>query len=330
MGYCGNAVIIPEPQLLAEKTCFDLASLTKPLATTLAILALVEDGSLALGERLPQLLARKVPDEKAVITLGQLLGHSSGLIGHRPFFREIAKVEKGARSEAMLEALLAEPLVAEPGKKAVYSDLGFLLLGWIVERRSGMRLDAFVHERIYQPLGLEYSLFFRPLEEPPPPEKKFAATEACPWRDRVMYGEVSDENTYVLGGVAGQAGLFGDLESVVHLVSHLLDCWQGRARHPAFSNEALRFFLTRDASIPGSTRTLGFDTPSANDSSAGKFFHPTSIGHLGFTGTSFWIDPTRDLAIVLLSNRVHPDRANEKIKKFRPFFHNGVMESLRL
>jgi len=330
MGCCGREALVPVEKALDIGTCFDLASLTKPLATTLAILALVEEGRIALADHLPALLEKKVPADKCSISLQQLLCHGSGLPAYHPYFEELATMGVAARREAMLERILTEPLAAPSGTRAVYSDLGFMLLGRIVEQQSGTSLDGFVRERIYQPLGLDDSLFFRPLAEPPPGGKSFAATEDCPWRGRVLGGEVSDENTHVLGGVAGQAGLFGDVKSVVALAAFLLDCWKDRAVHPAWSNGLLSTFLAREGSIPASTWALGFDTPSPTGSSAGSFFHPTSVGHLGFTGTSFWIDPTRDLAVVLLTNRVHPSRANELIKQFRPLFHNAVFASLGL
>ena len=328
LGCWGSAALLPEPAPLTLATCFDLASLTKPLATTLAILALVEAGTIGLEEPLADLLQRTVPEDKEKIRLAQLLSHSSGLAAHRPYYRQVKEIAPAARREAMERAILAEPLEAEPGSKAIYSDLGFMLLGWIVEAQSGTPLDSFVRERIYRPLGLAEALFFRPLAVAGGREECFAATEQCPWRGRVLRGEVSDDNTHILGGVAGQAGLFGHVAAVLRLVCTLLDCWQGRATHPAFSRATLSAFLVKEGSVAASTWALGFDTPSPVGSSAGRFFSPQSVGHLGFTGTSFWLDPTRDLAVVLLSNRVHPSRENSGIKAFRPRFHDTVSAAL--
>lgn len=327
-GIYGNRQLEPSPLPLINDTFFDLASLTKPLATTLALLALIDDGLLSLDATLSDLLACAVSAEKKNITLRQLLSHSSGLVAHCPYYQQLKDIPQASRKAAMLEMILAEPLMASPGTKAIYSDLGFMLLGWIVEEKSGLQLDRFVRERIYQPLALEKNLFFRSLDNSWATGKVAAATERCPWRHKVLVGEVSDDNCHVLGGVSGQAGLFGDLAAVLTLTTRLLDCWQGRASHPAFAKELLANFLKRDNSVPESSWALGFDTPSPQGSSAGRYFHPTSIGHLGFSGTSFWIDPTRDLIVVLLTNRIHPSRENSGIKEFRPRFHDAVSEVL--
>lgn len=327
LGFYGQRQLVPTPLPLTLDTFFDLASLTKPLATTLAILAQLEEGIFSLETPLPELLERAVPADKQPITLRQLLSHSSGLVAHRPYYEYLKTIPPAARQEEMLQRILAEPLAARPGERAIYSDLGFMLLGWIVAVKGGMALDRFVAEKIYQPLSLAENLFFRPLEQPWPADTKVAASELCPWRKKVLEGEVSDDNTHVLGGVAGQAGLFGDLAAVLTLGSHLLDCRQGRAHHPAFSNRQLNTFLQRQKT-PGSSWALGFDTPSPEGSSSGRYFHPGSFGHLGFSGTSLWIDPSRDLVVVLLTNRIHPSRENTMIRQFRPRFHDAVIEFL--
>ena len=326
-GFHGHRQLVPEPFPLTGDTFFDLASLTKPLATSLALLALLEEEFFSLDTALPELLERVVPADKQRITLRQLLSHSSGLAAHRPYYQELKELPMAGRKEEMLARILAEPLAANPGEKAIYSDLGFMLLGWIAEVKSGLRLDRLVREKIYQPIGCAENLFYRPLDKPWPVKKAVAASEDCPWRGKVLQGEVSDDNTHVLGGVAGQAGLFGDLAAVLTLVTHLLDYRQGHAAHPAFGNQLLKTFLHREG-IPGSSWALGFDTPSPQGSSAGRYFHPTSVGHLGYSGTSFWIDPSRDLVVVLLANRVHPSRENTMIKQFRPRFHDAVIEFL--
>lgn len=324
-GFYGQRRIVPDPLPLTSETFFDLASLTKPLATSLAFLSLIEQDLLSLDTPLSELLERVIPVDKQNITLRQLLAHSSGLVAHRPYYQKLKEMPVAGRQEEMLARILAEPLAAKPGEKAIYSDLGFMLLGWIAEGKSGLRLDRLVKENIYQPLSCAENIFYRPLDQPWPAEKAVAATEECPWRNKVLEGEVSDDNAHVLGGVAGQAGLFGDLATVLTLVTHLLDCWQERTAHPAFGNQLLKTFLQREGTS-GSSWALGFDTPSPQGSSAGRYFHPTSVGHLGYSGTSFWIDPSRDLVVVLLSNRIHPSRQNTMIKQFRPRFHDAVIK----
>lgn len=308
-----------------QATVFDLASLSKPLATTLAVLCLLRDQQLALDTPLATLLGQAVPPDKETITLHQLLCHRSGLVAHREFYKTWQGDNREKAGSAMLAMVLGEPLAYPPGSRTLYSDLGFLLLGWAVERLAGQRLDHFVRDRVYAPLGLADHLFFMPVDERTGQEDKvFASTENCPWRGRVLRGEVSDDNTWVLGGVAGQAGLFGDIVGVTALVTHLLDQWQGREEPKGYDGGDLRTFLRRpEGSAPGAF-ALGFDTPAPEGSSGGALISPTSVGHLGFTGTSFWIDPERDAAVVLLTNRVHLSRENEKLKEFRPRFHDAV------
>ncbi|MDA8163872.1 MAG: serine hydrolase [Desulfobacteraceae bacterium] len=315
------------------RTCFDLASLTKPLATGLTILCLINDGALALETPLPFLLSGDVPADKQGITLRHLLGHASGLPAHRPYFESLVKMPADERWAALRRWILAEPLLSAPGGRTLYSDLGFLLLGMIVAERSGRGLARMAAERVLRPLGLEEEIFFQPLwEEEKEPSTRlrgrvFAATERCPWRGRLLSGEVHDDNAHALGGVAGHAGLFGTAGGMLALVRHLLDVRQGRAVHPGYRPEDLRVFLST-RSVQGSSWGLAFDTPSPVGSSAGRHFSETSFGHLGFTGTSFWVDPEKELAVVLLTNRVHPTRDNGRIKAFRPLFHNAVVETL--
>jgi CubicO group peptidase (beta-lactamase class C family) len=154
----------------------------------------------------------------------------------------------------------------------------------------------------------------------------FAATENCPSRKRVLIGEVDDENAFAMGGVAGHAGLFAPVREVDSIAAHLLDCYQGRSTF--LPEKIVREFWTRDRAVPGSTWALGWDTPSPIHSSSGHHFPPNAVGHLGFTGTSLWIDPEREIAVTVLSNRVHPSRANQSIRDFRPKVHDLIMEAI--
>lgn len=315
----------PDNPPMQAAVLFDLASLTKPLATALGILCLKHRGLLHLNERLPDLLGQTVPADKRAITLAQLLRHCSGLPAHRPYFERLRLMPPAARQEAMLAMILAEPLESSPGTKAVYSDLGYLLLGRILTERSHEALDEFAARWLYAPLGLDGQLVFRAARRPPPPEaRRFAPTEDCAWRGRLLQGEVHDDNTHVLGGVAGQAGLFGTAGAVLTLTRFLLDLVKGRVEHPHLAAADLRAAVCRAEEPPGSTWGLGFDSPALTDSSAGHLLSRASFGHLGFTGTSFWCDPERDMSVVLLSNRVHPCRANTAIRQFRPRFHDAV------
>jgi CubicO group peptidase (beta-lactamase class C family) len=321
----GDAALLPQPRLLAKETLFDLASLTKPLATVPALLCLVEEKRIGLDEPLAALLQRDVPPDKKEITLRHLLNHCAGFTAHRPFYQHLAAQAPERRKEILLDLILADELAYPTGSRALYSDLGFIVLGRIAELRSGRPLDLYAREKVFAPLGLADSLIFNPLEKN---RRDCAATEYCPWRHKVLSGEVHDDNTWVVGGVSGQAGLFGDIDSVLQLAAFLLDAWLGRAGHPGFSGALLAQFLRRQEMVPDSTWALGFDTPSPAGSSAGRYISPISVGHLGFTGTSFWIDPERELVMVLLTNRVHPSRENGLIREFRPLFHERVMGAL--
>lgn len=309
-----------------EAVVFDLASLTKPLVTVLGILCLKHRGVVDLGDCLPDLLERPVPADKSAITLAQLLQHSSGLPAHRPYFESLRDLPADKRRDALLAMLLAEPLGARPGASAVYSDLGYILLGRIIEEKSAQTLDAFAAQWLFAPLGLDGELAFNPLSRPFfGAATRFAPTEKCPWRRRVLLGEVHDDNAHAMGGVAGHAGLFGTVGGVLALVRFLLDLCQGRASHPYLQAADFRAAVLKANAQAGSTWGLGFDTPSATRSSAGQLLSRRSFGHLGFTGASFWCDPERDLAVVLLSNRVHPSRHNTLIREFRPRFHDAVV-----
>lgn len=321
----GHASLFPRPKKMSQETLFDLASLTKPLATTLALLCLVQAGRIKLDEPLPSLLQRDIAPDKKNITLRHLLNHCSGLAAHHPFYQQIVHVAEQKRKNTLLDLILTDNLCWPAGSSALYSDLGFILLGMIVEIQSGLPLDLFVREKVLAPLGLADRLVFNPRQKN---NKDFAATENCPWRKKVLSGEVSDDNTWAVGGVSGQAGLFGAIDSVLALSSFLLDAWQDQASHPHFANALLKEFFKRQDMVKESTWALGFDTPSPTGSSAGRYISKGSVGHLGFTGTSFWIDPQRQLVMVLLTNRVHPSRENNLIREFRPLFHERVIASL--
>ncbi len=312
---------------LSPETVFDLASLTKPLATTLAIMRLVQQRRLALSDSLGALLPSFAATTKSAITLEQLLNHTSGMPDHREYFKQLRLLPTAARIDALQAFLVNEALINPIGQKTVYSDLGFMVLGWIIEARSEMRLDRFVSAEIYQPLGLR-GLFFIDLHGPTVPEQQerlFAATEECPWRKRVLEGMVHDDNAYAMGGVAGHAGLFGTAADVHALVQELLASVSGWVHQGIFQPEVVQRFLA----LPmDDRRPLGFDRPALENSSSGSYFSKRTVGHLGFTGTSFWVDLERAIIVVLLTNRVHPSRNNEGIKTFRPELHDAVMKNI--
>jgi len=309
---------------MAEDTIFDLASLTKPLATSLAIMNLVQENKLDLEQSLGSVLLKFKKTEKEQIKIKHLLSHTSGLPDYRPYYKELAKLPLDSRKDALMDFIAREPLAYQTGKKELYSDLGFMILNLVVESISGKRLDRFVDEKVYKPLDLSRGLFFLNVDEKPQPER-FAATELCPWRNTLLEGVVHDENAYVMGGVDGHAGLFGTAGGVYSLLSALLSVYYGYSSTHVFKKELLKIFFKRQNNTE---KTLGFDTPSLHNSSCGDLFSKKSVGHLGFTGTSFWMDLERSVIVVLLTNRIHPSRDNTKIKAFRPKIHNAIMKSL--
>jgi CubicO group peptidase (beta-lactamase class C family) len=311
------------PRPVTRGTFFDLASLTKPLATTLAVLKLLQDGRLGLETSLADVLAPFREGSKAGITVRQLLAHTSGYPAYRPYFETLAAHRPAARQPLLRQMLAAETLAAPPGETALYSDLGFMVLNWVVEAVSGVALDRFLAAEIYPCLGVTDLFFVRHFEGRP--RGVFAATEDCPWRQVVLEGRVHDDNAYVVGGVEGHAGLFGTAEAVYRLVLELWRSLRGWGGSGFFEARQLARFLTR---APSGERTLGFDTPASRNASCGKFFSFRTVGHLGFTGTSFWLDLDSGVLVVLLTNRVHPSRQNTAIKAFRPRLHDWVMQKI--
>lgn len=310
-------------EAVGPDTVFDLASLTKPLCTALAIMQLIQSGRLALEDRLGDVLAAFGGTDKADIRIRHLLGHQAGFPAWRPYF-EILRPKPMTERRALLASLLAhESLEAAPGAATLYSDLDFMVLQMVVENLSGQDLNHYAAEKIYRPLGREDLFFTSPGE--PPPSCSFAATEQCPWRGRVLKGHVHDDNAYVLGGVAGHAGMFGTATGVGDVLSALLSAYGQPSTAGVFDSDLVRLFFKRR---PSSDWALGFDTPTAGYSSSGKYFSTHTVGHLGFTGTSFWMDLDRQVIVVLLTNRVHPTRHNDRIKAFRPRVHDLVMEAL--
>ncbi len=312
---------------VSAATFFDLASLTKPLATALGILLLIDQGRLHPEDRLKDLCSCPVPADKADITLARLLSHSSGLAPYRELFKNFPPDFGPVARQELITAILDAPLDYSIATEHKYSDLGFILLGDILERVTAMPLDVFFTRAIARPLHLEQEIFFLPPKlHHTISRQSFAATERCPWRGRILQGEIHDEHAHLLGGVAGHAGLFGTVTGVGSLCAAILDGWQGRSSSLQISGKTLAGALKPRHS--DTTWCLGFDTPSAGYTSAGRYLSRQSIGHLGYTGTSFWIDPAKDTILVLLTNRVHPDRGNKKIRAFRPWFHDRVMAFL--
>jgi CubicO group peptidase (beta-lactamase class C family) len=318
----GVAHLISRTPVTLE-TIFDLASLTKPLATTLAVMRLVQHNQINLEQHLGQLLPEFEPTDKSRIMLKHLLYHNSGLPDYRPYYKALNGIAKDSRRNALRKHLVQEPRINSIGKTVLYSDLGFMILAWIVEHVAQRRLDQFVVDEIYQPLKINHLFFISTNTENS--RGTIAATENCPWRRKILEGQVHDENAYAVGGIEGHAGLFGSADDINRLLIELLFTYHGRTNAGLFQQDLLHQFFNR---LRGTDKALGFDAPSLTGSSCGRGFSQNSVGHLGFTGTSFWMDLERSVIVILLTNRVHPTRDNERIKEFRPQLHDAVMNAI--
>lgn len=308
-----------ESPAVRPETIFDLASVTKAVATTSAAMLLADRGVLhldaRLGDILPGFVVGMEPGSgKERVTLRMLLAHTSGLPAYVRLF------ESCGTPEALVRGALRVQLEARPGERTEYSDIGFILLGKALEVLSGQPLDRLCSRDIFAPLGLEATQFcpLPPLRESIPPTENDQA-----FRGRVIQGEVQDENAWVMGGVSGHAGLFAPVSDLLRFAACILAGGKTAAGAQLFQPETVQAFATRQ----GEGRALGWDVPTA-PSTTGQYFGPRSIGHLGFAGNSLWMDPDRELAVVLLTNRTWPDRANRAIKQVRPAFHDAVVEGL--
>ncbi len=308
---------------VTTKTIYDLASLTKPLATTLALMKLVENSQVNLDDLLDKFLDLTKGTDKAGITLRHLLVHTSGLADYRPYFTIHPQTTSPEWRIKLLDWIIAEPLTQPPGRVSCYSDLGFMLLRGVAESVCGKRLDQYVQTEIYDSLQLQ-DLCFLPLQKSIG-AGRIAPTEQCTWRSSLIQGQVHDENAYAAGGVDGHAGLFGTAADVMCLLRELLGCYHGKIAKGLFPQPLVREFFDFK---PGTERALGFDRPAKHNSAAGHLFSKSSVGHLGFTGTSFWMDLDRSIIVILLTNRIHPTRDNERIREFRPKLHDAVMQTL--
>lgn len=328
-GFKGNAAVSPS-------TLFDLASLTKVAATTPMAMKLYDGGLLdldaPLGGVAHEFTAGGRDPRRKAVTLCQLLTHSSGLPAYERLFL------KARTREELLQAAFAVPLAADPGSRAEYSDIGFILLGIALERIADETLDRFCQREVFAPLAMTNTTFQPPAEMrskiPPTADERLSeglderstpgTKPRSTFRNKVIQGEVQDENAWVLGGVAGHAGLFSTVRDLANYAHCLLS-----GGVPIFRPETVTLFTRRETEPAGTTRALGWDTPSS-PSQSGRLFSPQSYGHLGYTGTSLWIDPVRQLSVTLLTNRTWPDCSNEAIRKIRPSFHDAVIEALEM
>ncbi len=322
------------------ETVFDVASLTKPIVTTTLVMEQVERAALDLDRRVSVALQTFGTGGREAITFRQLLTHTSGLPATLPLWKVVEEAHRTERlglmatkaaKELVYQQLFHTPLIAPPGTRTVYSDLGFILLGAALEvLNGGNSLDRLASNSIFQPLGLKNSGFIdlsrlrrRGLE---PVKEMIAPTLQCDWRSKLLWGEVHDDNAWAMGGIAGHAGLFSTAADVHLFAAEMIRCYRGYGR--LFTQETVRRFWEACSPVAGSSWALGWDHPSKQGSSAGELISRKAVGHLGYTGCSLWIDPEAELDIVLLSNRINSDDRNQTIKSFRPLIHDLVLETI--
>ena len=297
-------------------TIYDLASVTKVVATTTACMLLYERGLLDLDMPVQKYLPDFAGEKKDQVTIRHLLTHCSGLVPFRRYFEEQRSAEE------ILTTILREPLEYPTRSKTTYSDLGFILLGKIVEKLSGAPFDTYCNEQIFRPLHMADTFFL--------PDSlvlsRLAPTEFDAWRGRVVHGQVHDENAWALGGVSGHAGLFSTARDLATFLQMLVNggAYDGvRLLQP----DTIALFTQQQNLVPGSSRALGWDTADG-ENAAGHLMSARAFGHTGYTGTSVWVDPDKEIVVIVLSNRVHLTRANNKIIKFRPLLHDAIMRGI--
>ncbi len=311
----GRFTYDPSSPQVTTATIFDLASLTKVIATTAMAMILYERGVLDLEAPVIAVIPEfaSADARRAAVTLRMLLAHSSGLPAYEKLFLS------AQTREDLIRRAFVSALSADPGTRAEYSDVGFIILGIAIEHLADEPLDTLCQREVFGPLAMTHTTFnpAKTTRETIPP-----TADDRSFRHRVIRGEVQDENASVLGGVAGHAGLFSTADDLALFAHAMLN-----GGYPILRPETVNLFTRRETAPDRTSRALGWDTPSA-PSQSGRNFGPHSFGHLGYTGTSLWIDSDRELSITLLTNRTWPDCQNQAIKQVRPAFHDAVIQAL--
>jgi CubicO group peptidase (beta-lactamase class C family) len=327
----GLAAVSPVRQEAQLDTVYDLASLTKVMATTAAAMLLVARGKLDLDRRVADVLPAFGEHGKQDIRMRHLFTHSSGLRPWRAYYEDLRERElrRGERllaqpagRDSIVSRILRSAPLHDAGEAAVYGDLGFIVLGEVVAALAGESLASFCEQQIYGPLGLADTRFHAvPYTGP---RSRIAPTELCPWREKVVWGEVHDGNAWAMGGTAGHAGLFATAGDVLRFGQEMLAADRGESA--LFPREVAAEFFRRQELPPGSDWALGWDTPTAGRSTSGTHFSRRSIGHTGFTGTSLWIDLEHGCVVVVLANRVHLVARRSRFE-LRPLLHDLLREA---
>lgn len=326
-----------DPVKMGIDSVFDIASLTIGLVTTSLIIRLVQEGRIFLTDRISRYLQGFGILGKAPITILHLLSHTSGLPHWHPFYEELIRENEGARMgiltsrgarEYVLNSLVRSQLKGEIGGKPTFGDLDPLLLGFVIEAACGVSLDKIAYQSIFQPLALRSTSYIDIVKVRHggihPIAEIIAPTEECPWRKRILWGEVHDDNAWAMGGIAGHSGVFSSSYDLHVFANELLKGLDGTSLF--FNKEVLEVFLA--PRVVGSSNTpmkLGWDSPSKENGMHEIGFSPKAFGYNGFTGCSLWVDPATSTEFILLTNRVHPSRSNKKIQSFRPELHRRAL-----
>lgn len=328
-----------EPSPMQADTVFDIASVTNVLVTTTLLMQLVEMGRLRLDDRVSRYIQGFGVYGKSPITVRQVLAHASGLAHWHPYFEELLKVNAAVRrgimtsrgaKEFVHNSINRAQLKYEPGTRQLYSDLGFMLLGHLIEVLTGLKLDKAAQRYVFQPLGLKATSYIdltlirrRGIH---PVRDLIAPTEECPWRRRVLCGEVHDDNAWAMGGIAGHSGVFSTAADLHLFAAEMLKASLGRSAF--LKQETIRHFWNAGRTSPVEGWRYGWDSPSKENGLSESRLSPGAVGQNGFTGCSIWLEPEQGLDIILLSNRIHPTRSNRKIRAFRPVLIDAVLAAM--
>ncbi|HEX2984078.1 MAG TPA: serine hydrolase [Ignavibacteriales bacterium] len=303
--------------VMTKEAMFDLASVSIVIGTTTAAMMLYDEGKLNLDEYVKFYLPEFGNNGKENIKVRNLLLHNAGFTAWKPFYKKLKLKEE------VIDSIMRDTLEYSIGEKYIYSDLGMITLQQIIERISGKPLNEFLNERVFAPLKMAHTMYAPPKEL----WKNCAPTEIDNyWRNKTMQGEVHDEAAYLLNGVAGHAGLFSTAADLSIFISMLRNGGVYENK-PYIKRETIDNWTTVQ-NAEQSTRGLGWDTKSAEKSSAGHYFSMNSFGHTGFTGTSVWVDKDNGLFVILLTNRVYPTRNNSKLNSIRPKIHDAVFKAV--
>lgn len=329
----------PDAPSMTLETVFDVASITAGVVTTTLLMKLVELERIRLEERVSRHLPGFGILGKSTITVGHLASHTSGLAPWHPYYEELVKDHPASRAgvltsrtahEYILNSILRIQLKGEVGGRYLYSDIGLTVIGALIEQALAMPLDRAMFRYVAQPLGMKSSSYIdigllkrKGLE---PVTEMIAPTEECPWRKKLIWGEVHDDNAWAMGGVAAHAGLFSTADDLGRFGNELLEANKGRSSY--LSRETMRLFLSGQECRMGQMVKFGWDSPSKENGLLDSGLKATAFGYNGFTGCSLWMEPEREIVVVLMTNRIHPTRANKKILSFRPELMRTILQSL--